>query len=406
MSSCSFFIKLDQSDEVIVFKTENSQKICRKTAPIVLASQSGQSLKQLKQRLLSVSVEKSLKPIEAFVAWSLLQIYIRPNNVSPGSAIQFMDTSSSNLEYVSYVKKNSNDPFLYFNSLRDILTKYQSKKSLSYLARIVDEIIPSQFTIDKNLATFLAKNKDSITANKRSHRFYSKGQQVLRKGEGLNTFKIWPLISQSRYLKNSTNTHLFSKQIGNGKSAHCNFDMGIYKNSIYLIDSRLGLNSHPFSLSYKGQTFMAISSQIPNSKELYPGTYSFKPIEHGGQKAFCKIKTKNSQLTLISSKGRDSGQHLFNLIEYKISSAENRNDLIELLDFPRYLFLLNPERMVYESNRSSPKQIQTFLNTSFPIYHKSNLGNIWLHYKTTSTKKSDQGLILDGRQENSLSCSK
>lgn len=404
LSSCGVFIELDQSDELIVFKNENNQKSCQKSSSLVLASQTSANLSNIKEDLLLSAKEHNLTPIEVFTIWSLMQIYLRPNLVSPGSALQFLDVQSSTFEYASFLKNKMTDPFLFFNSLKVILRKYQSKRSLSFLGRIVDEIIPSQVIVDKELASFLTKNSSSITKNKSSHQYYLKGQQVLRKGEGLKTFKMWPVISQSRFLKNKPNTHLFETKIGDKKTARCNFDTRIYKNAVYLIDPKSGLNSHPFSLTYKGKTYMAISSQIATSDQLYPGTYSFKPSSYGGQKAFCKIKTKRANLALLSSKGRDSGQHLFNLIGYKISSAQKKDELIELLDFPRYLFLLNPERMIYESDRSSAKQIQTFLNTSFPIYHKSNLGNIWLHYDIKFKTNSKKGIILDGRQENALSC--
>ncbi len=401
--SCGLFIKLDQPNEEIVFKKDFKNKICSINKHKLALTSSSSGNHDLFQERIEIAAQKhNLKSIDVFIIWSLIQMYIRPEKVSPGSALQFVDTNEKSPVYENYALTDNNDPNLFFNSLKDLLKKYKSRKSLNYLARIVDDILPYQTAIDKELALFLSENKTSLSKNKNLEEYFFKGDQVLRPGEGLKTFKIWPLISQASYKKNKINSHLFSFNIGKGKVANCNFDMRIYQNAVYLINKDKGLNAHPYSITYKGETFFGISNQSPNIKKNYDSTYTFTPENLGIQNAVCFIKTPTTNFSLISTKGRDSGQHLFNMIEYNIAAARTPEEVLTVLEFPRYLFLLNPERMIYESDRSTEKQTQTFLNTSFPIYHKSNLGSVWIHYK----KGKSKSLLIDDRVPNYKSCTK
>lgn len=403
LSSCGLFIKLDQPNEEIVFKKDMKSMICpiEKNELILTTSSSGDQ--DIFQERLELAAKKhNLKPIDVFVMWSLIQIYIRPDKVSPGSSLQFVDSTSSTPFYSGYGLRVNKDPNLFLNSLKDLLKRYKSRRSVKYLARIVDDLLPYQTSTDKELASFFASNKSSLSSNKKLSKFFFKGDQVLRPGEGLRTFKLWPLVSQAAYKKNSANTHLFSFKIGQDKVANCNFDMRIYQNAVYLINKNEGNNSHPYSITYKGKSYFGISTQIPNLAENYDSTYAFKPSSFNNQNAVCFIKTPHSKFSMISTKGRDSGQHLFNMIEYNIASSKTLDEVLAILEFPRYLFLLNPERMIYESDRATPEQTQTFLNTSFPIYHKSNLGNVWIYFKDSK----QQSLLIDDRVPNYKSCLK
>jgi len=401
LTSCGVFIKLDQPDEEIVFKKDLTKLICPiKKDELILTTASSANQGLFKDRLEIAAKKHNLKAIDIFVMWAIIQIYIRPNKVSPGSSLQFVDTDKTSPFYINYNLKINKDPNLLFNSLKDLLTRYRSKRSLQYLSRIVDDILPYQTSVDHELSLFLSQNRAPLSKNSSLEKFYFKGDQVLRTGEGLRTFKIWPLVSQAAYKKNSANTHLFSYKIDKDKVANCNFDMRIYQNAVYLINQTEGVNSHPFSISFKGSTFLGISAQVPDIQKNYHNSYSFTPSELGEQNAVCFIKTKNSNFSLISTKGRDSGQHLFNMIEYNLAHASSVDEVLTILEFPRYLFLLNPERMIYESDRSSEAQTQTFLNTSFPIYHKSNLGNVWIHYQ----KHNQKTLLIDDRIPSYRSC--
>ena len=398
-SSCSFFIQLDQPDDKIVFKKLNNQKVCSKRNSMTLGSQTGNSISKIKRKLLTISKEKSLAPIESFAIWSLIQLYLRPDKVSPSSSLQFIDTKKSKDDYFSFNSSNSRS-YLYYDSISFLLKQYKSKKSLAQIAELANKVAPEYQIIDKDTAHSLLKNRSTIMKNKRARRYYFKGQQVLREGEALRTYDLTKSVLKSRRKKVKPQTYLFEEKIGKKIKIRCNFDLNIYRKSIYLIEPNKPDDSHPFSLSYKGNDFMAIASQTSDFSSMSSNTFSFKASSTKTHKAICKIEDGKNYITLMSSRGRDTGQHIFNLLEYKISSATSPEELIEILDFPRYVFLLNPKRMIYESDRSSPEQIQTFLNTGFPIYHRPNLGNIWMNY--TIGKKS--GMILDGRKDNALSC--
>ena len=403
LTSCGIFIKLDQPSEEIVFKKNSQDRICKlENNTVTLASSTSSDQSLFAERIQIAAEKHRLKPIDVFVIWSLVQMYIRPDKVSPGSSLQFVDSNSKKPFYSSYNLQSNEDPNLFLNSLKDLLRKYKSRKSLNYLARVTDDLSPYQTSVDKELAGLLKSNKSALISNKVISSYFLKGDQVLRPGEGLRTFKVWPIVSQAAYKKNVTNSHLFPFPLGEDKFANCNFDMRIYQNAVYLIDESNGEDSHTYSISYKGMTFFGISTQKPNLRKAYSKTYAFTPTSLGTQKAVCLIHSPSSSLALISTKGRDSGQHLFNMIEYNIANASTVDEVLTLLEFPRYLFLLNPERMIYESDRSTTLQTQTFLNTSFPIYHKSNLGNVWINYK----KGQSNTLLIDDRAPNFKSCSK
>ena len=403
LTSCGIFIKLDQPNEEIVFKKNPKERICKlKDDTVTLASSTSSDQSLFAERIQIAAQKHRLKPIDVFVIWSLIQMYIRPDKVSPGANLQFVDSSSKSPLYRSYNLPSNKDPNLFLNSLKDLLKKYNSRRSLNYLARVTDDLSPYQTSVDKELAGLLKSNKSKLVNNRAISNYFLKGDQVLRPGEGLRTFKLWPIVSQAAYKKNATNSHLFPFAVGEGKVANCNFDMRIYQNAVYLIDESNGEDSHTYSISYKGKTLFGISTQKPDLEKVYTKTYAFTPKSPGTQKAVCLIQSPNSNLTLISTKGRDSGQHLFNMIEYNIASATTTEEVLTLLEFPRYLFLLNPERMIYESDRSTAQQTQTFLNTSFPIYHKSNLGNVWINFNQAQSST----LLIDDRAPNYKSCSK
>ena len=400
-SSCSYFIELDQSREKVVFKNLNKQVTCKQPSSFSIASQTGTNFSNIKTELFKISNQHNLKAIETFAVWALIQMYIRPEKVSPHSALQVLDTTRTKNDYFSFNAKKFHSA-LYLSSVRTLLKKYSSKKSLREIARYVDLVMTRYHLVDNDLGRTLLENRSDLMSNKRNRALYFKGQQVLREGEALKTYSMSTVVKSYKSKTIKYTGHLFENKLGPSTSVRCNFDIDIYKKGIYLIEPEGSDMSHPFSLSYKGKTFMAVASQRSNYKDNAKFTYSFIPKTTRTQKAFCKIKNSKNQFSIVSSKGRDSGQLLFNLFEYKISESQQIDEVIEILNFPRYMFLLGPKRMIYESGRSSSSQTQTFLDTGFPIYHMSSLGNIWLNYKT----KKNNIMILDGRQDNLISCTK
>jgi hypothetical protein len=401
LTGCSFFIELDQPSDKIVFKNMDKQVYCKKRSNLVLGSQTGHDLKLIRRNLLSTAKEEELRPIEVFAAWALIQMYLRPDKVSPYSALQLIDTKRSKNDYFSFNSQKVTKG-QYLRAIQTVLKEYRSKKSLTGISRIVDKVMPNYYLIDDDLARNLFENRELLLSNKRTERKYFKGQQVLRNGEALRVYNMQNVVKSYPNKGMKFTNYLFEEKIGVNSSLKCNFDLNIYKKGVYLIEPQGSEMSHPFSLTYKGHTFMAVASQRSDYTKLAKSTYSFIPSSTKTQKAFCKISTQKNRLTLMSSYGRDSGQFLYNLLDYKIAHSSNKDEIIEILNFPRYIFLLGPKRMIYESERSSEEQTQAFLNTGFPIYHMPNLGNVWINFELNK----ESGLILDGRQTNTLSCAK
>ncbi|MCO4795058.1 MAG: hypothetical protein KC493_15180, partial [Bacteriovoracaceae bacterium] len=67
---------------------------------------------------------------------------------------------------------------------------------------------------------------------------------------------------------------------------------------------------------------------------------------------------------------------------------------------PRHLFLQNPNRLLYESEKGSKDQLANFLKLDFPIYHKQNLGLVYGH----ALVKNKNSFILDHRGRGAQNC--
>ena len=68
--------------------------------------------------------------------------------------------------------------------------------------------------------------------------------------------------------------------------------------------------------------------------------------------------------------------YLFNIFNLDLSKIEGLYDIESILNSPRYLILLNPPRILFESGKSENFQLDEFLNLNFNIYNKNTLGNI------------------------------
>jgi hypothetical protein len=118
--------------------------------------------------------------------------------------------------------------------------------------------------------------------------------------------------------------------------------------------------------------------------------------------ALCSIKDEKTQnrLWLFSHNSRDPGQHLHQLLKKNISSLNSTLEWQELFSEMRYLFLLDPVRLVIESDRGSDKEIEELLKFNTPLYHAGSLGEII----GLSLKNRRFNFLNDPRSKNELLC--
>lgn len=117
---------------------------------------------------------------------------------------------------------------------------------------------------------------------------------------------------------------------------------------------------------------------------------------------FCFLSGENIQISIVSTFGRDPAQHLFHIMNYDVLESESLHEVREYINFPRHLFLQNPSRLLYESEKGSPEQLASFLTLDFPLYHKQQLGLVFGHAKLNQKTS----FILDHRGNGALNCQK
>lgn len=410
VTSCSIFInKID--DDLLNEQAESYKKqkkkntYCSKKSSFSLISENNRNQKIFKS-FLEANNKKKLSYADKVVLWSLVQMNIRPDLSSPTSKMQFFIKINKKTQFYHVYSKDSDNSYPYLHALELILQKYRGHYSLMQLATLIDNKYPNQFYMTSNFAKFLNKNKENLNMSSQLKRIYIRGDETLKKNERIKKQKLSSLIS--KYLKNKNrnkyivSNYLFSYKRNNLIKAECNYDMGLYSSSIYLIHNKV-IQSNSFGLRIGVNNFMADSTQSFEKPILIKNTIYFKGLSQSRSSAMCKFSlplNNNWDLWLLSSQSRDPGQHLFHLIEYGIQDMKRIGQIDNLLRFSRHLFLKNPIRLILESQRSNPVQLNELLKLNMPIYNAEKLARIWGHLNS----KLDRSFIIDQRRPGHLTC--
>jgi len=299
-------------------------------------------------------------------------------------------------------------PYLY--GLDYVLNYFQSSYSLFQLAILLDQTLPKIMEVTEGFDQFLKDNSGQISAHKVFQKTFFRGDQLLTKKETYRVTRFKTLIKFFNRNKKSTNykklvrKHLFPYKLDEGVDkppALCNFDLGLYQNSIFIIDRNI-LKGHSFGLrDQHNNSFMAHSSQkFVDPRPLGQTTYIKGDARVRGA-SMCLFPEAKKQMVFWGSETLDPGQLIYHLLQYKIYEAKNTSEVDQLLKFGRYLFLVDPIRLYYESDRGSVRHLQKLLQIKIPIFHVTDLGKIWGY----SRFKGERGhFILDGRHQGILSC--
>ncbi|MCO4756273.1 MAG: hypothetical protein KC478_17460, partial [Bacteriovoracaceae bacterium] len=97
----------------------------------------------------------------------------------------------------------------------------------------------------------------------------------------------------------------------------------------------------------------------------------------------------------------DPGQHIYHMMGYGLKSSSSPKEISELVTFSRHLFLEDPTRLVFESNRSSKQQLEGLLKLNLPIYNARKLGNVWSYF----ADEDDNDFVIDDRTDGEITCS-
>ncbi|MCY4524536.1 MAG: hypothetical protein OXB84_07350 [Halobacteriovoraceae bacterium] len=359
--------------------------------------------------LKSVGKKKKISFIDKVVLWGLLQMNYRPDITSPSARFQAWILHKNKSKYWDFYMKSQKerDVFSYFYGLEQLLSFYKSKYNLSGLAMILQKHYNYPFYVNQNLAQTLIEKQKDFTKNKHLKSAYYKADWPLQVGESLKKIPYLKLIKLYRKKKNrnyKTNNYLFpyhSLSKVEGLQISCNKDLNLYKHFAYLADNK-NYPANTFALEDgKGNMFLGYVSQGRDGHQNFADTFLLKGNPTLRPAVFCRVAVDEKELFLMSTEGRDPGQYLFQLIEKKIYKSNNFQEVDEMLRSARRFYLLNPLRVLYESEKGGEEELDKILASSVPVYHGKNLGNVWVYGKLPNNTR---GFILEARSKWELSC--
>lgn len=330
--------------------------------------------------------------VELSLAYIVYLSIVRPDATNPYARSQYLIDFNKQKKYydLNYLSHES-----FKHSLYKISKDYKTR-NIDTLIRHIKLSLPLRFTVQKKLHQYLKINKNQLLKNDRFKHLF-KLKSPLRVGE---TFGIHKIVKQVKSTSKKTiSPPQFKLNLSNnGKyELNCNFDPGLYQNNIYILRKEKDI-FNTFALNdTQGNFFIGhttTKNHLQNSlvhQSRYPA-----PI--------CQYSDKNKSITLLAFNSKDPAQIMYHLIDYDIFMASNPSELIEYLNFPRHEILNNPNRIIFESKRSSQKQLNHFLALNFPVYHSPSLGEIWSFFKFK--QKPYYQYISDNRHPVAQSCLK
>lgn len=410
-SSCAYIIeKADQdfqNNEKIEISLPQIKTYCQENESLIqILSENESNHSHFKDFLSKAQIKAQLSFIDEIVLWSLIQMNLRPDLSSPYSRIQ-VSLKYKNIDYYFNYFSSENNEMTYLFGLEDLLKKFKSQNSLLRLAQLIDLYYSENLFVSKDFANFLKIQKNNILKSE-LHNNFIRGDETLRENERIRKINFSNLIASYANQKQNTknikvSNFLFDFNLSETHSANCNYDMGLYKNSVFLI-SKNKISSNIFGLKNGSNSFIASSTQNLSNFGITNNKFFFKGEDNTRPAAFCTIKDSKLKKTLwlYSSEQRDPGQHLYHMFEYGLQSTKSISAVDQFIKFSRYLFLQSPTRLMFESNRSSNEQLSELLKLNIPIYHADSLG------KVISFSQSDNysSFVIDDRQNGGLSCLK
>lgn len=407
LSGCSYFIaKIDTplvSEQSYLKNLPEVPSYCPITqqASLQLIGSAGNS--QQVYPGLSEKLGPSPELLDHFALWGLLQLSVRPDQSSPTSRLQVMLHHNGPTHYFDFFSEFNENQYPYLYGIEWILKKFNHKRKLEYYARILDQHLGQKLKVGKDLENFLFKNQAFIRANKDLAPYFFRGAEVLKENETAPVLNFGRIVREYRRVerdqKPTVNTSLVQFVTESGNSGSCNYDFNLYDNSIFLIDKSIPV-ANLFGLSSGKGAFLASSSQKLDKANSFYGMPVFKGESKVRSSAVCVIEEGPKKIWTFSNQSRDPGQHLFHLVRYGLSSAQSISEVDRLLRHSRHLFLSDPVRLIIESQRSRPNQIENLLKLNLPIYNAQKLGNVWAYARFNDQER----FIMDDRNPGTFTC--
>jgi len=429
--SCAFILdKIGEQPLEYNVKQKNQKTYCPKSTSSRLVS-SNQSTNHHYQTFLTDEKSKGIayQFVDQIVLWSLIQLNLRPDAVTPESQLQLLiKNENKEVKYFEFSNSlntdTSNSLPTYLLGLEHLLHAYKSKYSLLQLAQNLDSRFLYKYPVNEDFFNFLNKYHHAISKSIKLKQYFFKGDDYLRMGESLPKLQFSQIIKNFIHdLPQKTSPRIRTSLISfsplknesgkNKLTVDCNYDMSVYENSIYPLSSQ-DLRSHMFGLELGHDSyFLAISGQDIKNISGLKKTMFFQGTPPLRGPGLCHLKLVNEksnanlfELSLISTDGRDPGQHLFHIFKYNLINARSIKDIDAILKKSRHLFLTSPIRLVYESDRDAPRTLDELYKLGIPIYHAASLGKVWAHFSRPDTENKiiESGLLIDDRAPGHLLC--
>ena len=407
LSSCSFFVsRIDtplKKDPELLKNAPETQGFCHFDKKIdfqlVGTSESSQEvyLDFIKR------IKEPLDFMDHFALWNLLQLTIRPDQSSATSRLQVLVNEKEKGYYFDFFSEEPENQYPYLFGVEWILKKFGKNKSLEYYANLIEKNLSNQIKISKDFENFLTKNTAAIKADLELTPYYFRGSDVLKENETSPQLNYKKVIKLYREVRKSqkiiVNTSLTQFVTEKGSTGSCNYDFNLYDNSIFLIDKAIPI-ANLYGLASSKSAFLASSSQKLEKIQSLKGLPLFKGQSKVRSSAVCMIENNNSKIWAFSNQSRDPGQHLFHLVRYGLPSSQTTAEVDKLIRHSRHLFLSDPVRLIIESARSSPDQVENLLKLNLPIYNAEKLGNIWAYTQFQEGSR----FIIDDRNPGAFRC--
>jgi len=406
MTACSLIIRMDNLDNNFPTSHHDPQKlILGQVKSNDLVATTDNEIYRHYQQVTSRLV-KPLTLVEKFVLVSLIQMNLRPDLASPTSSLHMVTNLSRQKEYHAYLGENDLS-WPYLAGLEELLIKHRSTYRLLQFASWLDLYFKEAKSVGNELAYFLKEQKDNLEKHAILKNTFLKAKQPLSIGETLPHIPYVKLIkifhSKHRKVKHQNTLlpyHLpFQNPAYQGVNIQCNYNFGLYDQAKYYIHKQAVPNLSVGIMDKSGNYLMGTSTQNLTNLRPVEETFLMAGTPHQDNLSVCFIKneTNQSQFSIISTDSRDPGQLIYHLIQYEIFNSKNLLETSEYLNFPRHLFLIDPLRMVYESEKGSNQQLNRFLSMNFPIYHADSIGNLWLF--ASFEKLGQHGIVTDSRKQ-------
>jgi hypothetical protein len=402
LSSCSVVLEqIEKNYGAIDIPKQNIEEDikanhCPQKASFTLYSENKKNQVVFQKFIKKASEKVNLSSTETALLWAIAQMSIRPDLSSPSARLSIAYHSPSTDLFIDSYSKSGQ--FSYFSGLETLAKRLQVKHSIKELLTIYKNYYPQEVYATNSMANFLNQNKDRILKNDLTKSFYIRGDETLKKNEGLRKLNLLRYYKMKKDKNIVIGRKLIPYKAKPRLDVECNYDLNIYDDNSFLI-AKTPVQANVFGITINKRMYLFASTQELHSPyQTIPKSPAFLGKSLTRSPAICLLKKNKQSLWITSNYSRDPGQHIYHLLEYGMTPDLKTDDLVKLNEFSRHLFLTGPLRLIFESERGNQKQLDELLKLRVPVYNSDKLGDIGLY-----SEKSNS-FIIDDRNYAQLSC--